>query len=209
MRDAERSREAILDAAERLFAARGFDGVSLSEIGAASGLSRATPSYFFGSKERLSTAVMERVSADRQAATARAVTPVVAWCSGGGDHGALRAAIEAGMESYMCFLLDRPASQRVVTWEELAGARRLRAARRSSTALEDAFTTLRAVAGERGLRAFDVADAALLWVALTCVPLAGSNTLMVAPARDVKVAQVRRRHVAFAVDQMMFLLTGG
>ncbi len=32
-RDADRSREAILEAAERLFAAQGLDGTSLADIG--------------------------------------------------------------------------------------------------------------------------------------------------------------------------------
>src|SRR4051812_36564028 len=145
IRDADRSREAILDTAETLFSERGYDGVSLSQIGAAAQLSRATPSYFFGSKEELYLAVLERVSAARQEATARAVEPVVAWCESGGD---LRAALRQGMEDYMGFLLARPSFARFISWEELAGARRLRAARRHSTALEDAFAAVRAVAPE-------------------------------------------------------------
>ena len=182
--------------------------MSLGQIGAATGLSRATPSYFFGSKEQLYTAVLERVSADRQVATATAVEPVVAWCEAGGDLAALRTALEHGMESYMRFLLSRPAFQRFITQEELAGARRLRAARRRSTALQDAFTAVRKVAGQRGLQRFDVGDAVLLWVSLTYAPLAHSNTLMVALERDLTVARVRGRHLRFAVDQMMFLLAG-
>jgi AcrR family transcriptional regulator len=208
IRDAERSREAILDAAERLFSERGFDAVSLTGIGAAAGLSRATPSYFFGSKEQLYTAVLERVSADRQTATARAVQPVVAWCDGHGDLEELRNALADGMESYMRFLLSRPAFQRFITWEELAGGDRLRAARRNSTALVDAFTRVRKVAKRRGLRAFDVGDAVLLWVATTYAPLANRNTLLVAMKRDLTVAKTRRAHLGFAVDQMMYLLAG-
>lgn len=208
IRDAERSRHAILDAAERLFSERGFDAVSMTAIGAAAGLSRATPGYFFGSKEELYTAVLERVFADRQSATARALEPVVAWCDGGGDLDDLRDALSDGMESYMRFLLSRPAFQRFITWEELAGGRRLRAARRNSTALVDAFTRVRQVASERGLRAFEVGDAVLLWVATTYAPLANRNTLLVAMKRDLTVAKARRAHVAFAVDQMMYLLAG-
>jgi len=208
-RDAERSREAILEAAEGLFAERGFDGVSLSDIAAATGLSRATPSYFFGSKEQLYTAVIEHVFAARQEATARAVEPVVAWCDDdGAGTGALRGALEHGMESYMRFLLSRPAFQRFVTWEELAGGRRLRAARRSSTALEDAFAAVAGVGRRRGLRDFDVGDAVLLWVATTYAPLANRHTLMVALDRDLAVEPTRRAHLAFAVDQMMYLLAG-
>ncbi len=59
-RDAARSREAILDAAEELFAARGYDATSLSDVGQAAGMSRGTPGYFFGSKADLYQAVLER-----------------------------------------------------------------------------------------------------------------------------------------------------
>ena len=208
IRDAERSREAILDAAEELFSERGFDGVSLSEIGAASRLSRAAPSYFFGSKEQLYGAVLERVSAARQTATANAVEPVVAWCKDGDDLKDLRTALAEGMESYMRFLLSRPAFLRFITWEELAGAERLRAARRNSTALNDAFTAVSKVAQKRGLRRFDVGDAVLLWVGTTYAPLANRNTLLVAMKRDLTVARARKQHVSFAVDQMMYLLAG-
>ena len=152
--------------------------------------------------------MLERVSADRQTATARAVEPIVAWCDGGAGVEELRAAIEQGMESYMRFLLSRPAFQRFITWEELDGARRLRAARRSSTALNDAFTAVRKVAKARGLRAFDVGDAVLLWVALAYAPLANRNTLLVALDRDLNVARTRRRHIGLAADQLMFLLSG-
>lgn len=61
-RDADRSRADILDAAERLFAAEGFDSVTMAEIGAAAGLSRGTPGYFFGQKEQLYRVVLERAA---------------------------------------------------------------------------------------------------------------------------------------------------
>src|SRR5437773_11481494 len=72
IRDADRSRMAILAAAEALFAERGFEAVSLQEIGDAAGLSRGTPNYFFGSKQELYVAVLEHVFADREEATTRA-----------------------------------------------------------------------------------------------------------------------------------------
>lgn len=59
-RDADKSREAILDAAERLFAERGFEATSLSDVGHAAGVSRGTPGYFFGHKADLYRAVMAR-----------------------------------------------------------------------------------------------------------------------------------------------------
>lgn len=41
----------ILKAAERLFAARGFDGASVRDITTAAGVNLATITYYFGSKE--------------------------------------------------------------------------------------------------------------------------------------------------------------
>jgi AcrR family transcriptional regulator len=54
------TRERLLDAAERLFAARGFRGVSLRELTAEAGVNLAAVSYHFGSKQELLHAVLER-----------------------------------------------------------------------------------------------------------------------------------------------------
>lgn len=61
-RNAERSRRLILDAAEDLFARKGYEGTSLKEIGETAGLSRGTPAYFFGSKRGVYLAVKERLA---------------------------------------------------------------------------------------------------------------------------------------------------
>jgi AcrR family transcriptional regulator len=51
----------LLDAAERLIGARGVEGVSLREIGAAAGhRNNSAAQYHFGTKERLLAAVFER-----------------------------------------------------------------------------------------------------------------------------------------------------
>src|SRR5438034_10040878 len=63
-RNPDRSREHILDAAEQLFAERGYEETSLADVGKLAGVSRATPGYFFGSKAELHRAVLERCFAD-------------------------------------------------------------------------------------------------------------------------------------------------
>src|ERR1700704_4998678 len=103
IRDAGRSRRAILDAAETLFAERGFEAVSLQEIGEAAGLSRGTPNYFFGSKQDLYVAALERVFADREKAPGRAFAPARAWCEST-RAGSLREPLTRAIESYMSFL---------------------------------------------------------------------------------------------------------
>ena len=54
------AKERILDAAEQLFAQRGFYGISLRDITQAAGVDVALVSYHFGGKRELFTAVFER-----------------------------------------------------------------------------------------------------------------------------------------------------
>ncbi len=67
-RDADRSRTTILDAAEELFASKGYRETSLVDVGERARLSRATPGYFFGSKPGLYRAVLDRCFGDALAA---------------------------------------------------------------------------------------------------------------------------------------------
>jgi AcrR family transcriptional regulator len=76
-RDPERTRQAILDAAARLFAQRGIDAVSLNEINNAAGQRNASSlHYHFGSRDGLLRAVLERhvptIAARRRASLASA-----------------------------------------------------------------------------------------------------------------------------------------
>jgi AcrR family transcriptional regulator len=68
-RNAELTKEKILNAAERLFSERGIDGVSLREIASAAGVQLALISYYFRTKEGLYRAVFRRridpISAER------------------------------------------------------------------------------------------------------------------------------------------------
>lgn len=59
-RDAEDTKERLLDAAERLFATRGFEGASLRAVTQAAGTSVSAAHYHFGSKEALLHATLRR-----------------------------------------------------------------------------------------------------------------------------------------------------
>ena len=207
-RDAERSRDALLAAAEHLFAERGFEATSLTDIGAAAGLSRGTPSYFFGSKEGLYRAVLERAFEARDRATATAFRPLREWDgSGGGDS--LRAALAESVSAYMDFLSGHPSFQRLVQREELAGGDRLRGVERESSAIREAFEALRSLSGAPVIGSFEVDDAVLVCVSLTYSPLAQHSTLMAALGRDLEDPAVRGRHVELVVDQLLALLGRG
>ena len=64
----ELAAEAMLDAAETVFAKKGFGGASMEEIAAEAGFSRASVYARFGSKEDLLGAVLDRHSARAAAA---------------------------------------------------------------------------------------------------------------------------------------------
>lgn len=69
-RDPERTRRALLDAALTEFAARGYDGTRVSDIAARAGVSKQLVSYYFGGKEGLYQAIVERWS-EREAEIAQ------------------------------------------------------------------------------------------------------------------------------------------
>lgn len=114
-RNAARSREVILDAAERLFAERGYGATSLSEVGKEAGLSRATPGYFFGSKAELRHAVLARcfeavreaVRVGRDRALASGESPDVI--------------LAGAVSDYFDFVAARPNFVRLIQREALGG----------------------------------------------------------------------------------------
>lgn len=76
------TRERILDAAERLFAERGFDGASTRDIVAKSGDTIGSVNYHFGSKSELLTEVIKRRWDAVAAARREAYAEATARCSG-------------------------------------------------------------------------------------------------------------------------------
>jgi AcrR family transcriptional regulator len=206
LRDAERSRAAILDAATHLFAAHGYDGASMSEIGAAAGLSRGAPGYLFGSKQALYGEVLTAVFDSRQDATERAFAQVRAWCEGDAELEQLRSAFVGAADGYMRFLQLHPAFVALIMREELDGGGRLERASRSSTAMDDAFRALRRVGAKRGLRAFEAPEAVLLFVSLTFAPFSYRHTLLRSVGLEVVSERGRRRQARLTAAQLMNLV---
>ena len=190
-RDAARSRAAILDAAERLFAERGYEATSLTEVGAAAGVSRGTPGYFFGSKADLYQAVLERAFGEvRQAVRAGRERALAS--SQGPD-----AILAGAVSDYFDFLAGRPNFVRLIEREALSGAGQLRGAAHLSAGQE----ALGAISAELGLDEGESGDAAQLLlsiISLCWFPLIHART--VAPAVGVhfdghEALERRKRHV--------------
>jgi AcrR family transcriptional regulator len=115
-RDADRSRGAILDAAERLFAKQGFDATSLTQVGAAAGVSRGTPGYFFRTKAELYQAVLDRSLAEVRDAVREGRERALA------SNESAETILAGAVSDYFDFLSARPYFIRLIEREALSNA---------------------------------------------------------------------------------------
>lgn len=190
-RDPERTREAILDAAEALFAERGYDGASLQEIGRAAGVSRGTPGYFFGSKDGLYEAVLARAFAAELGLVAGAQARAA-------EAGGPEAELAAALAAFAAFLIARPTFVRLVEREALAGGARLRGAPAHAAAMDAALAVVADIVARGPFRPVDPAQLLLDVLALCWFPLAHADTFARPVGLDLDdpaVAGERTRHV--------------
>ena len=117
IRNPERSRAAILDAAERLFAEQGYDATSLNQVGTSAGVSRGTPGYFFGSKADLYQAVLDRSFADVREAVREGRARALA------SKESPETILAGAVSDYFDFLAARPNFVRLIEREALSGSR--------------------------------------------------------------------------------------
>jgi AcrR family transcriptional regulator len=195
-RDAEHSRDVILEAAERLFADRGYDGTSLQMVGAAAGVSRATPAYFFGSKEGLYRAVFDRaytrVDATLRDAYARA------------DGAEPRAAITAILTAYF----DLPAQFiRLANREAMRGGTTIQDLEPRLSQLRSSLERLEAITGRR-LKQVRSDFLLITLVALAWYPTAHADTTLRTLELDIDDPAFRAEYTRFVTDLLLNGLAG-
>jgi TetR/AcrR family transcriptional regulator len=191
-RNPSRSRELILDAAERLFAERGYEATSLSDVGRAAGLSRATPGYFFGSKEELYRAVLDRCFEEvRQAARAGRDRALAS--------GQTADVILAGAVSeYFDFVAARPNFVRLIQREALADRSRGNGIPLGLAAGRELMAALSQELGLEDEDQGEVAQMLFSLIALTWFPHIHGETLGRVAGLDPSspdFAAARKRHV--------------
>jgi TetR/AcrR family transcriptional regulator len=190
-RDPNRSRAAILDAAERLFADQGYDATSLSQVGKLAGVSRATPGYFFGSKPDLYRAVLDRSFAEVRQAVRTGRERALA------SNQSPEVILAGAVSDYFDFLAARPNFIRLIEREALNGGRLPEGVSHLSAGQE----ALAAISAELGLDDSPSGDAAQLLlsiISLCWFPLIHART--VAPAvgvglEDAEDLERRKRQV--------------
>jgi len=191
IRNPERSRAAILDAAERLFAEQGFDATSLTQVGAAAGVSRGTPGYFFRSKAELYQAVLDRSFAEVREAVRAGRARALA------SNESLETILAGAVSDYFDFLAVRPNFVRLIEREALNGGRLPNGDSHLSAGQE----ALAAISAELGLDDSASGEAAQLLlsiISLCWFSLIHART--VAPAvgvslHDATAIERRKRHV--------------
>jgi AcrR family transcriptional regulator len=190
-RDAERTKEAILVAAEDRFARLGFHGTSLQQIGEAAGVARSTPAYFFGSKEALYDAVLGRAVARAQEAMARAYAA---------ENSSVADAVESYVGAFLDFLGHDQNFVRLIQREALEDGSRV--AEFFGRSVEEGLAALAPAAKKAGISperlVLDLA--ALCWY-----PFAHEHTLMSAlgiNARDPAFLDDQKRHLGDLVRAM-------
>lgn len=119
--DAEGAREAILDAAEEIFAEHGFDGARTDAIAAAAGYNKSLIFQYFGDKLNLYTEVLKR--ADRQGTElqARVFAALFEDETIPANAHKFRTLIETAMRVLFDYLDHHPRILRIIAWEQAEG----------------------------------------------------------------------------------------
>ena len=193
IRDAERTKEAILVAAEDRFARVGFEGASMQQIAEAAGVARSTPAYFFGSKEALYDAVLERAIARGQEAMARAY-------AAGEEAASAEDAVESYVGAFLDFLGHDQNFLRLIQREALGDGSRV--AEFFGRAVAEGVAALRPAAEKAGISPERLA---LDLTALCWYPFAHEHTVLPAlgiKARDPAFLEEQKRHLGDLVRAM-------
>ena len=192
-RDPERSREAILEAATEVFAELGYNQTTLQLVGARSGLSRGTPGYFFGSKEALYRAVLDRAFREAREALLRADEEIRS--ANLDEEESFRRSIGA----YIEFLAAHPRFVRLVEWEALGHGGALGAHPRHMELVLDSLAEIGQYFAEDLPAGFDTTQLLLSIMGLCWFPIAHRQTLgkvMGVDALDREFLEARKQHVA-------------
>jgi AcrR family transcriptional regulator len=192
-RDAKRTREAILVAAEDRFARLGFEGTSVQQIGEAAGVARSTPAYFFRSKEALYEAVLARAVARAQEVMARAYAE-------GDENRSAEDAVEAYVGVFIDFLGNDKNFVRLIQREALEDGSRVAEFFRRS--VDEALAAVGPAAAKAGISPERLA---LDLTALCWYPFAHEHTVLPAlgmKARDPAFLEEQKRHLGDLVRAM-------
>jgi AcrR family transcriptional regulator len=119
--DVQRTREAILSAAEAVFAEHGFDGTSVDAIAAEAGYNKSLLFQYFGDKLGLYTEVLKRADREMGELLARIFASGLASETVALQAQQFRAFLATMVQTLFDYLLEHPRLVYMLTWEMAEG----------------------------------------------------------------------------------------
>jgi TetR/AcrR family transcriptional regulator len=121
--DAEGAREAILNAAEEVFAEHGFDGARIDAIAKASSYNSSLIFHYFGDKLGLYAEVVKRADREMTALQERVLAPLLEDETITSNAHAFKALLEKIIIILFDYLVENPRFLRMLLWEQAEGWR--------------------------------------------------------------------------------------
>ena len=119
--DAEGAREAILNAAEEVFAQHGFDGARIDDIAKASGYNKSLLFHYFDSKLGLYAEVVKRTDRETSLTQIQELRPFLEDESLSADPHRFRTLIETSIRVTFDYMVEHPRILRIFLWEQAEG----------------------------------------------------------------------------------------
>ena len=119
--DAEGAREAILNAAEAVFAQHGFDGARIDAIANASGYNNGLLFRYFGNKLGLYAEVLKRADGELTELQARLLPPLLEDETIASNAHQFKALLETIVTAVFDYLVEHPRLTRIILWEQAEG----------------------------------------------------------------------------------------
>ncbi|MDR3577864.1 MAG: TetR family transcriptional regulator [Anaerolineaceae bacterium] len=119
--NAEGARQAILDAAEALFAEHGFDGARINRIAAASSYNSSLLFHYFGDKLSLYAEVIKRADGEMTELQTHLLAPLLQDESIFSNAQAFKNLIAQTVAANFDYLFTHPRFTRILLWEQAEG----------------------------------------------------------------------------------------
>src|SRR5215472_7699750 len=119
--DAKGAREAILNAAEKVFAEHGFSGARTDAIAAESSYNKSLLFQYFGDKLGLYTEVVKRADREMNEIQARVLAPLLKDETIASNACRFKALIEVSATAIFDYLVEHPRLVRIIVWEMAEG----------------------------------------------------------------------------------------
>jgi AcrR family transcriptional regulator len=150
--DAEGTRQAILNAAEQVFAEHGFDGARIDTIAETAGYNKSLIFHYYGDKLGLYTAVIKRIDEQGNELQGRIFAPLLADEHLTSDACMFRTFLRTVIRFIFDFMIEHPHVVRIIAWEMAEGWQTTRKiAHQLSTEDEKLYGQLMKKAQESGL----------------------------------------------------------